>query len=150
MMKQRVVAMIPRLMVMLAAVAILGGALGAGSALADKAVDGIHHHAEKNGNGGNGGNGGTQATLTVSPNPVIAGGDLTISGSGFKPDQWIYFSTTCYGSFNVAVDGAGDTSFTRPAPIGAATCTFDAYQNGGKGKNKFSLMATLTFQVVEP
>ena len=144
MVKQRAVAMIPRILAILAIVVILGAALSAGSALAAKG-------GTKGKPGGHGGKGDTYAaTLAVSPDPVIAGGDLTITGSGFKPDQWIYFSTSCYGSFNVAVDSAGDTSFTRPAPIGAATCTFDAYQSGGKGKNKFSLMATLTFQVVEP
>jgi len=92
---------------------------------------------------------GSSATLTVSPNPVIAGGNFTITGSGFKPSQWIYFSTTCYGSFNVAVDSAGNTSFTRPAPIGAGVCTFDAYQYSGSRNIKLVLMATLTFQVVE-
>ncbi len=142
-MEKRAVAMIPRILMILALAAILGFALGSGTVLAAKGGNG-----KGKGNVGNGGN--YTATLAVSPDPVIAGGDLTITGSGFKPDQWIYFSTTCYGSFNVAVDSAGATSFTRPAPIGAATCTFDAYQNGGKGKNKFSLMATLTFQVVEP
>ena len=141
-MKQKRIVTMPRIFAILVVVAILGATLGAGSALAAKG--GI---AGKPGGGGNGGNG-TTATLTVSPNPVIAGGDLTVTGSGFKPDQWIYFSTTCYGSFNVAVDSAGNTSFTRPAPIGPGRCTFDAYQNGGKGKNAMTLMATLTFDVV--
>ncbi len=86
------------------------------------------------------------ATMSVTPNPVIAGGEFTITGSGFNPDQWGYFSTSCYGSFNVAVDSAGDLSFTRPAPIGPATCTFDVYQTEGK---KQVLKATLTFEVVE-
>ena len=90
----------------------------------------------------------TLATLDVIPNPVIAGGNLTITGSGFKPSQWIYFSTTCYGSFNVAVDSAGNTSFTRPAPIGPGVCTFDAYQYSGSKNNKLVLMASLTFEVV--
>ncbi len=134
-----------RISALVAVVAIVGAVVGAGPVLAAKGGNG---GGKGNGNGGKGDT--YAATLAVSPDPVIAGGDLTITGSGFKPDQWIYFSTTCYGSFNVAVDSAGDTSFTRPAPIGAATCTFDAYQSGGKGKHKFSLMATLTFQVVEP
>ena len=138
MMKQKRIVTMSRIFAILVVVAILGATLGAGSALAAKG--GI---TGKPGGGGNG-----SAVLTVSPNPVIAGGDLTVTGSGFKPDQWIYFSTTCYGSFNVAVDSAGNTSYTRPAPIGPGRCTFDAYQNGGKGKNAMTLMATLTFDVV--
>ena len=138
MMKEKRIVTMPRIFAILVVVAILGVTLGAGSALAAKG--GI---AGKPGGGGNG-----SAAMTVSPNPVIAGGDLTVTGSGFKPDQWIYFSTTCYGSFNVAVDSAGNTSYTRPAPIGPGRCTFDAYQNGGKGKNAMTLMATLTFDVV--
>ena len=137
-MKQKRIVTMPRIFAILVVVAILGATLGAGSALA--ARGGIAGKP----NGGNG----TTAAMTVSPNPVIAGGDLTVTGSGFKPGQWIYFSTTCYGSFNVAVDSAGNTSFTRPAPIGPGRCTFDAYQNGGKGKNAMTLMATLTFDVV--
>ena len=88
------------------------------------------------------------ATLTVSPNPVPAmGTEYTVTGSGFKTDQWAYFSTTCQGAFNVWVDSSGGVSITHNSRF-AGVCTYDVYQYTGTRNNKLTLMASLTFEVV--
>ncbi len=150
-MKQKVIAVIPRLVVMLAVVAILGGALGAGSALADKGVDGVHNHAEKNGNGkgGNDGNGGgSSAVLIVSPNPVAAFGEYVVSGSGFSANDLvsvgIRHADATYWS-TVTTDGNGAFSFTRTAQ-GPGDVVHEAYQQ--KNKRSWEMKASVTLTVM--
>ena len=120
-----------------AIIALVASASVAGPALAGKPSNASQH----------GGKTGPTATLVVSPNPVQAwGAAYTVTGSGFVANQWVYFSTTCSGSFNRAADGNGALSFTRVSQW-PGTCKYDAYQYDGR---RFTLMATVSFEVVAP
>ena len=148
MVKQRMIAMMPRLLAILAVVVILGATLGAGSALADKPVDGIHHHAKKTGNVATGA---TVATLTLAPNPVGTDSGYVVTGSGFKPntfvtvgirepdEEWWQPATT---------DGSGSFSFTWTADSLPGSVVHDAYQP--KNSGRYELMASATLTVVAP
>lgn len=144
MVKQRVIAMLPRILVIVAVVVILGAAAGGGSALAAKG--GIKGKPGGNGNGGNGDNGAT-ATLAVSPNPVPAYGFFHAQGCGYVVGKVVNVylldgKTTRFGA--VAVDANGCISFDwdTGAP---ATYKLEASQNL-KGKTQ-TLMASTTFEV---
>ncbi len=87
----------------------------------------------------------TSASLTVLPNPVLAYGRIYyVLGSGFQPDEWVYFSTTCAGSFNRYADSSGKVLMARTSGY-PGTCRYDAYQYSG---HQLGLMATRTFSVV--
>ena len=106
MMRQRLMAMLPRFFVIVAAVVILGAALGAGSAL-----------AAKGGIGASGkGNGGTIATLVVSPDPVAAYTHPTVSGAGFKAGESLLVGIPGDLRFtSVTADSTGAISFEYTA-----------------------------------
>ncbi len=96
--------------------------------------------------GRGGGNGNSEpATLTLTPhNPLDAWGQqYTISGTGFNPNAWIYFSTNCCGSFNRWSDSGGNFSMVK-STAGPGTYVFDAFQWEGK---KFVKQASLSFAV---
>lgn len=144
MMRQRVIAMLPRIFVIVAVVVILGAALGAGSVLAAKG--GTKGKPEGNDNGHR------TATLWTEPaiNPYPAHGfDFTVRGSGFNPDSTVHVSfgsTGCCLAFSVGADSDGEIGFswTTAAP---ATYTFRAYQDL-KG-HKWSVYAETHVEVTE-
>lgn len=134
-MKQRAIATMPRFLMVLAVVVVLGAALSAGSALAAKGG---------NGKGGRGG-GGPSATLTVSPDPAVAGSDFTISGSGFNANKTVIVGVSGFLPFEtLTADGSGSfvTSYTRDLQPG--TYTLLGYQEKGK---RWVVKASLTFEV---
>jgi hypothetical protein len=141
MMKQRVIAMLPRMFAIVAVVVILGAALGAGSALAAKGGNG-----SGKGNGGNGDK--TVATMTVSPDPVPLGTAVTITGSGFKPGPVVVAVDWNYPYDTVMADSAGSFTYVYSRPLDPGFHGVLAYQQG-KGKKGMELKAYTSF-TVEP
>jgi hypothetical protein len=143
MMKQRVIAMLPRIFAIVAVVVILGAALGAGSALAAKG--GVKGKPGGNGNG----NHGPAATLTVSPDPVACcGAVFSGSGSGYFPSSFAYVNIhtprTLYAT-SVATDASGNMYFEHPTAE-PGTYTVEVFQYKRK---KLVLMATADLVVTE-
>ena len=139
-MRQRVIAMFPRIFAIVAVVVILGAALGAGSALAAKGGG-----KGKPGNGGNG----TSATLTVSPNPVPAYTDPTVTGAGFEAGKSLLVGIPGDLRFtSVTADSTGAFSFvyTARSLYPGYTYHMEAWGNG-KGKT-WVLKASTSFTVV--
>jgi len=107
MMKQRVIAMIPRLLVLVAVAVLLVAALSAAPSEAARGGKG---------NGGRG-HGGTTATcttcvLTVSPNPMPVHTQPTVSGTGFAP------------GVNYFVQVNGDIFYTIVTPDSSGSFSF--------------------------
>ena len=146
-MKQRTIATMPRLLMVLAVAVLLGAALGAGATLAAPPEG----KGGGNGKGGkNGGNGDAVATLTVSPNPVSAGGAMfSGSGSGYFPSSFAYVNIhtpqTVYAT-SVATDASGNVYFEH-ATAGPGTYTVEVFQYN---RNKLVLMATADLVVIQP
>ena len=143
MVKQRVVALMPRLFAILAVVVILGAALSAGATLA------APPEGKGGGNGKGGGKNSVTATLTLSPNPVPAGGAIfSGSGSGYFPSSFAYVNIhtpqTVY-STSVATDASGNVYFEH-ATAEPGTYTVEVFQYKRK---KLMLMAQ-TDLVVTP
>lgn len=147
MVKQRVIAMLPRIFAIVAVVVILGAALGAGSALAAKGgIKGKPGGNGGNGHGGNGDNG--SATLVLAPDPVAAYDEYVVTGSGFTPNAFVsvgvkhpdatYWTT-------VMTDGDGAFSFTKTAK-GPGEVIHEAYQQ--KSKRCWEMKASATLTVV--
>ena len=142
--KAKMIALMPRLLAIVAVVVILGAALAAGTALAAKG--GVK--GKPNGNGGNGGNGGSYATLTVSPNPVAAFGEYVVSGSGFSANDLVSVGirhTDATYWTTVTTDGNGAFSFTRTAQ-GPGDVVHEAYQQ--KNKRSWEMKASITLTVM--
>ena len=99
------------------------------------------------GNGGNGGNGAkTTATLTVSPNPPLAGTAFQISGSGLNANKMVVVGVSGWIPFEtLTTDGSGAFSFTYTRTLDPGTYTVLAYQEKGK---RWVVKATATLTVV--
>ena len=85
------------------------------------------------------------ASLTVSPNPVLAGGAAyAVTGSWFIANQMVYVTDKCLGPSNSLVGSSGTflATLTSGSP---GTCQFDAYQSSGR---KLVLMATVTYSAM--
>jgi hypothetical protein len=143
MMKQRLMAMLPRFFAIVAVVVILGAALGAGSALAAKGG------SAGKGNGGKG-HGGTTATcttcvLTVSPNPMPVHTQPTVSGTGFAPG--VNFFVRVNGDIFYTIvtpDSSGSFSFVYTYKDLYAPGTYAMVAWNGSGK-----AAEYTFTVTQ-
>ena len=96
---------------------------------------------------GNGKGGGKhQATLTVSPDPVVVDSDFTINGTGFNANKMVVVGVSGLLPFEtLTVDDNGSfvTSFTRGLQSG--TYTLMAYQEKGKS---WEVKATKTLEVI--
>lgn len=92
-------------------------------------------------------NGGSpSAVLTVTPDPALAQSTVTVTGSGFEPNNWVSItmvSPGCCLGFNVWADESGNVSFSRMTGA-AGTYQFDAYQWNGQ---KYVLKASVSFAV---
>ncbi len=147
MVKRNRIATMSRIFAIVAVVVILGAALGAGTALAAKG--GVKGKPGGNGGGGGGGNGDAVATLTVSPDPVPAFTHPTVTGTGFKPGETVYVGIPGDLRFTaVTADGSGSFSFMyTDRDLKPWTYTMEALGDG-KGKVKWVVRASVTFQVV--
>ena len=85
----------------------------------------------------------TQGTLTVLPNPVAAGAQFTISGTGFFPNERVVVNITGQWGDFLTTDSNGAFSYTRSLQQ-PWTYTINAYQ---ERNNKSVLMATTTITV---
>ena len=67
-------------------------------------------------------------SISLSPNPVTAGGTVTMSGSGFLPNATIEIAVTRpdggSNTFETSSDSSGSVSFTFPNSGGSATGTY--------------------------
>ena len=136
MFKQKKLVTLTVALVLVAAAVTLFSALGGGSALAAR--------------GGKGGSASTSgsATLTLSPNPVAAFGEYTVSGSGFRANTYVAVgmleSDTNWFRL-VVTDSNGSFSFSRTTG-GAGSVEHQAFQK--KPNGSMELVATATLVVV--
>ena len=101
--------------------------------------------------GGGGGPARTTATLTVSPDSVLAdGADYSVAGSGFKPNtavNVVISMPTCCAFFTVTADAEGDVWFVYQT---GAPGTYTIEANQRLNGRKLTLMASTTFTVTAP
>ena len=92
----------------------------------------------------------TKGNLSVSPDTLYAGGtQYTITRSRFFPNQMVAFSVAdpgCCIAFNLWADASGNVSFNRSTGD-VGTYKINASQ---LDRNKYILMATISFSVIAP
>jgi hypothetical protein len=94
--------------------------------------------------GGKSGGGSSAATLTVSPNPVPLGTNITISGSGFKAYQDVLINTSHLPSPQVTADGNGSFSFVYDYRYGPGNAGVQAYV---MSRSSWVMVAQATFTI---
>ena len=105
------------LVLLAVAAAIVIGALNAGPTLAGRGGNG----------GGGGGKGGSSTVLTVAPNPVPFGTNITINGSGFRGGQEVVINTSHLPSPQVTADANGNFSFVYNYQYGPGNAAVQAF-----------------------
>jgi hypothetical protein len=111
------------------------------------AVVAVDADAARGARGGGRDSGGT-ATLTVSPDPVLAGTQYTVTGSGFSANAPIYFNVSdpsCCYFFTIWSDANGGVTFDFLRAGNPGTYQIDASERGNNGK--LSLKGSVTFGV---
>ena len=127
----------------------LGAALanGTGSPAGADPVFAAHSGGSHAGGGGGGGKPprGSSATLSVTPNPVAAGGSVySVTGGGYGAGAMVAVNLAtpgCCLAFNVLADSTGHISF-ETTTNGAGTYTVKTYKYGTT-----TLLASKTFTV---
>jgi hypothetical protein len=91
---------------------------------------------------------GTSATLTVTPNPVAAGGaTYVVTGSGYKVGTFVaiqLYEPGCCRFFSIMPDANGNIAFAATT-VGPGTYKVEARQR--LGGRKTTLVGTATFTV---
>ncbi|OGY24447.1 MAG: hypothetical protein A2172_01660 [Candidatus Woykebacteria bacterium RBG_13_40_15] len=91
---------------------------------------------------------GNSATLTVSPDPVPVGAEVTITGSAFTPGPVVVAVDWSYPYETVTADSSGNFTYVFSRPLDPGLHGVLAYQEG-KGKKGMELKAYTSF-TVEP
>ncbi len=85
----------------------------------------------------------TAPSLTVSPNPVPLGTNITIDGAGFEPNQTVLINTSHYNP-EVVADADGSFSFVYDYQYGPGNASVQAYVLQG---NDFVMVASASFTI---
>ncbi len=86
----------------------------------------------------------TNASLTVIPNPVPLGTNITINGSGFSPGQTVLLNTSHIPSPQVVADANGNFSYLYNYTYGPGNAAVVAYVMQRKS---WVQVATTTFTI---